>query len=259
MLLAIDAGNTNVVFALYEGEKLLHLWRCQTNPGRTADEYASWLYQLFEQANLKFSAVGDAVIGSVVPDANFNLIKLCRDSFGCDPLMATAANTGIKVNLSRPEEAGADRLLNAVAAIRDYGAPVIVIDFGTATTFDVVNGKGEYCGGAIAPGPNLSAEALYQAAAQLPRIAIKKPPTALGTSTVTAMQSGIYWGYVGLIEKILQKTIEETGEKPHIIATGGLASLFAADIPAIEKTDADLTLRGLLYVWQSQPRSRKAA
>lgn len=259
MLLAIDAGNTNIVFALYEGDRLTHSWRCQTNAGRTADEYAAWLYQLFMQASLKFEAVKAAVIGSVVPDANFNLIRLCRDAFKCEPMIASADNAGIKVNLSQPEQAGADRLLNAVAAIRDYGAPVIVIDFGTATTFDVVNGRGEYCGGAIAPGPNLSAEALYQAAARLPQVSIKKPPSVIGTDTVAAMQSGLYWGYVGLIEGMLRRIIEELGEKPHVIATGGLGGLFACDIPMIEKVDGDLTLRGLLYVYQSHVKSKKAA
>lgn len=258
MLLAVDAGNTNIVFALYEGERLAHSWRCQTNVGRTADEYAAWLYQLFTQAGLKFEAVKAAVIGSVVPDANFNLVKLCRDSFGCEPMMVSAVNAGIRVSLPNPEQAGADRLLNAVAAIRDYGAPVIVVDFGTATTFDVVNGRGEYCGGAIAPGPNLSAEALYQAAAKLPRVEIKKPSRVIGNETVTAMQSGLYWGYVGLIEKLLEKTIAELGEQPRIVATGGLGGLFAGDIPAIEKVDADLTLRGLLYVHQAAG-TRKAA
>ena len=259
MLLAIDAGNTNIVFALYAGDELVHSWRCQTNAGRTADEYAAWLYQLFTQAGLKFETVKAAIIGSVVPDANFNLIKLCRDSFKAEPLIVSSANAGIKVNLSQPEQVGADRLLNAVAAICDYGAPVIVIDFGTATTFDVVNRRREYCGGAIAPGPNLSAEALYQAAAKLPQVAIRKPPSVIGTDTVTAMQSGLYWGYVGLIEKLLEKMIEELAEKPHIVATGGLAGLLAADIPSIEKVDGELTLRGLLYIYEQQSKSRKVA
>jgi type III pantothenate kinase len=259
MLLAIDAGNTNIVFAIYEGERCAHLWRCQTVAGRTADEYAAWLYQLFTQAGLTFSVVKDAVIGSVVPDANFNLIKLCADTFGCDPLVVSAKNAGIKVNLKNPDEAGADRLVNAVAAVRDYGAPVIVIDFGTATTFDVVDEAGEYCGGAIAPGPNLSAEALYEAAAKLPRVAIKKPATIIGTDTVAAMQSGLYWGYVGLIEGLLKRTIEEMGAKPRVVATGGLAEIFAEDIPGIDKTDGDLTLRGLLYIYKSNTKNQKAA
>jgi type III pantothenate kinase len=259
MLLAIDAGNTNIVFALYEGDRLAHSWRCQTIAGRTADEYAAWLYQLFTQAGLTFAAVKDAVIGSVVPDVNFNLVKLCADTFGCDPLIVSAKNAGIKVNLKNPDEAGADRLLNAAAATRDYGSPVIVIDFGTATTFDVVNAAGEYCGGAIAPGPNLSAEALYQAAAKLPRVGIKKPVCVIGTDTVGAMQSGLYWGYVGLIEGLLKRTMDEMGVKPRVIATGGLAGIFAEDIPLIEKTDGDLTLRGLLYIYESSIKNQKAA
>lgn len=259
MLLAIDAGNTNIVFALYEGNRLVHSWRCQTNAGRTADEYAAWLFQLFTQVALSFEAVKAAVIGSVVPDANFHLAKLCRNSFKCEPLMVSAENAGIKTKLLYPEQAGADRLLNAVAAVRDYGAPVIIVDFGTATTFDVVNGKGEYCGGAIAPGPNLSAEALHRAAAKLPQTGIKKPTQTIGRDTVTAMQSGLYWGYVGLIEKLLEKTVTELGEKPRVIATGGLASLFADEIPGIEKVDGELTLRGLLYVYEGRSKDRKAA
>ena len=214
---------------------------------------------LFAQADLSFDVVKDAVIGSVVPDANAHLIKLCHNIFKCEPLLVSRANAGIEINLPQPEEVGADRLLNAVAAVRDYGAPVIVIDFGTATTFDVVNKAGAYCGGAIAPGPNLSMEALCQAAAKLPQISIEKPQTAIGTDTVSAMQSGLYWGYVGLIEKLLAKTTEEMKEQPHIVATGGLASLFADDIPAITAQDEDLTLRGLLYTHQQHAKAQKAA
>ena len=259
MLLAIDAGNTNIVFALYEGDRPVHIWRCQTMAGRTADEYAAWLYQLFSLEGLSFDKVKDAIIASVVPDANFHLQRLCRDSFGCEALMAGPDNIDLRIGLAQPDQAGADRLVNACAAIRDYGAPAIVVDFGTATTFDVVDGKGVFRGGVIAPGANLSMSALHEAAAKLPNITIKKPPSVIGGDTVTAMQSGVYWGYVGLIEGVLARLVREMNEKPRIIATGGLAGLFAGDIPAIEKVDADLTLRGLVYIYRDHRKNKKAA
>jgi type III pantothenate kinase len=258
MLLAIDAGNTNTVFALSDGQEILHVWRCRTDAARTADEYVSWLFPLFVRAGLDFSIVGDVIVGSVVPDANFNIRKLCADIFGCEPLVVGAEQTGLKINLPRPEEAGADRLVNACAVIRDYGCPAIVVDLGTATTFDVINAQGEYCGGAIAPGINLSMTALHQAAARLPRVSIARPPSIVGTTTVNAMQSGIFWGYVGLIEGMLNRIIAETGEKPRIVATGGLAGLLSDAVPLIETVDKDLTLRGLLYIYQGN-RQRKAA
>jgi type III pantothenate kinase len=259
MLLAIDAGNTNIVFALFEGEALKHHWRIRTETARTADEYISWLYPLFTRAELEFSDVEGAVISSVVPEANFNLETLCGDAFGCQPLAASHKTVDIKVNLPRPEEIGADRLVNAAAAVRDYKAPVIVIDFGTATTFDVINARGEYCGGAIAPGVNLSAEALHRAAAKLPKINVAKPAKVVGIDTIGAMQSGLYWGYAGLIEGLLDRITRETGEKPRVIATGGLAGLFAGNIPAIDQVDEDLTLRGLLYIYQNSIAARVSA
>jgi type III pantothenate kinase len=250
MLLAIDAGNTNIVFALFDGDKIRHSWRCRTEAGRTADEYTSWLYPLFQKEGIALAAVKAAVISSVVPMADFNLQTLCRETFGVTPLMANYETAGMSVTLPHPESVGADRLVNAVAVLRDYRAPAIVIDFGTATTFDVINAKGEYCGGVIAPGINLSAEALYMAAAKLPRVIVERPAAVTGTDTISAMQSGLYWGYVGLIEGLLARLISESGERPVVIATGGLANLLSKDIPAIEKADDDLTLRGLLYIHQ---------
>lgn len=250
MLLAIDAGNTNTVFALYDGDALKGVWRCRTEGARTADEYAAWLYQVFTMDGFCFADVKASVIGSVVPDANFNLLTLCRKRFSCEPLIVSAQTVPIKINLPRPEEVGADRLINAYAAVRDYGSPAIIIDFGTATTFDVVDEQGAYAGGAIAPGPNLSMEALQHAAAKLPRVTIKKPAAVIGTGTVSAMQSGIYWGYVGLIEGLLSRLSAEMKAKPFVIATGGLAGLFAADLPAVNKVDEDLTLRGLYLLTQ---------
>lgn len=250
MLIAIDAGNTNIVFALYDGGRQLNVWRCQTNSGRTADEYAAWLFQLFTQENISFSQVSEAVLCSVVPDANFHLIQLCRKTFHCEPLVVSHETVDLKIRLDRPAEIGADRLVNAVAVLAFYKAPAVVVDFGTATTFDVIDAEGAYIGGVIAPGVNLSMSALHQAAAKLPKIGIKKTQSVIGTDTVSAMQSGVYWGYVGMIEGTLRRIESEMGVKPLVIATGGLADLFGDTVDAIDEIDKDLTLRGLLRIYE---------
>lgn len=255
MLLTIDAGNTNIVFALHDGEDFGEVWRCQTIAGRTADEYAAWLYQFFTQSGRSFADVGEAIISSVVPDANYHLETLCRDTFSCDPILVTYQDTGLPIKLDKPSEIGADRLVNAVAIVKDYRFPAIVIDFGTATTFDVIDADGAYIGGAIAPGINLSASALHQAAAKLPKISIARTEKVIGTDTISAMQSGVFWGYVGMIEGVLGRMEKELGRKPFVIATGGLAHLFAENIPAIEKIDNDLTLRGLAYIYEQKKRA----
>lgn len=257
MLLTIDAGNTNVVFAVYDGEAQRHMWRCKTDAGRTADEYAAWLYQLFTLEGLSFESISDAVICSVVPGANFHLEQLCRKTFNCDPVQVSHETVRLKINLDQPAEIGADRLVNAVAVLHDYNPPAVVIDFGTATTFDVIDGEGAYCGGVIAPGVNLSMEALHMAAAKLPKVNIEKTEKVIGTNTVSAMQSGIYWGYVGMIEGVLRRIEGEMGVAPAVIATGGLAGLFADTVPAIQKVDKNLTLRGLLYIHQMQESGRQ--
>ncbi|MCB9991412.1 MAG: type III pantothenate kinase [Rhodospirillales bacterium] len=259
MLLTIDAGNTNVVFALYDGAQQVQMWRCKTDSGRTADEYTAWLYQLFSQNGLDFNLVSETIICSVVPDANVHLVQLCEKTFGAAPLMVSHETVQMTVNLDKPAEIGADRLVNAVAVLACYQAPAVVIDFGTATTFDVINGRGEYCGGVIAPGVNLSMQALHQAAAKLPKIGIQKTDKVIGTDTVSAMQSGVYWGYVAMIEGTLARIEAEMGEKPLVIATGGLADLFADTVPAIEKVDKNLTLRGLLSIHKQANRGQKAA
>lgn len=252
MLLAIDAGNTNIVFAIYgdEGDDALHVWRSKTDPGRTADEYAAWLSQMFALHQLDRAAIRHAMISSVVPDCNFSLRQLCNSMFGIRALFVgdDLRDLGITVDLPHPEQMGADRLVNTVAVLRDYPTPSLVIDFGTATTFDVINGKGHFCGGVIAPGANLSMAALHQAAAKLPKIGVGKPPEVIGRDTVSAMQSGVYWGYIGLIEGMVTRISAELGQKPYVLATGGLASLFAGDTDCIDKIDDDLTLRGLLYL-----------
>ncbi len=253
MLLAIDSGNTNVVCAVYAGDELKGSWRASTNPDRTADEYAVWLTQLMALAGLKPGDIDATIIGSVVPEATFNLSRLCQRYFGHEPLIVGRPDCflGIGVDVDMPaEQVGADRVANAVAAQDRYRPPLIVLDFGTATTFDVVDRLGNYCGGVIAPGINLSLRALDMAAAQLPRIGIRRPPGVVGRSTVPAMQSGVFWGYVGLIEGIVQRIRAERGEAMAVIATGGLAPLLAGATDAIDTVDPDLTLWGLRLIFR---------
>lgn len=252
MLLAIDAGNTNTVFALFDEGVQVGLWRAVTNAQRTADEYAVFLKSLMAQKNIDPARVSDAIIGSVVPDVNFHMVRLCRDHFGCEPLMVGApeVQTGIKILIDRPEELGADRLINAVAGVAKYKTPLLIVDFGTATTFDVVDEAGNYIGGAIAPGVNLSIRALHMAAAKLPSVAVARPPKVIATNTVTAIQSGIFWGYAAMVEGLIQRTKAEYGKAMTVVATGGLASLFRETIPSIEHIDQDLTLRGLSLIFE---------
>ena len=246
MLLVVDAGNTNIVFAVREGEGWRGIWRVATDPQRTSDEYAVWLLALLGHSGLKPVDIDAAVIGTVVPAALYHLRRLCRDWFEVEPLIARATlDWGFVIDVEQPNEVGADRLLNALAAHQRYQGPLVVIDFGTATTFDVVGTDGAYLGGAIAPGINLSIEALHRAAARLPRIGIGRPQSAIGRATVPAMQSGIYWGYVGLIEGLVERIRAEYGAPLKVIATGGLAPLFAEATPVIETIDPDLTLEGL--------------
>lgn len=250
MLLTIDSGNTNIVFAVFDGEEVKGEWRSSTTSDRTADEYGVWLTLLLGTADLKPGDIDAAIIASVVPANVFTLKTLCRRYFKCDPLVVGEpdVNLGLTIRLDHPEEVGADRLVNAVAAHARYAGPLIVIDFGTATTFDVVAENGDYLGGAIAPGINLSLEALHMAAAKLPRIAIGRPAAVVGTGTVSAMKSGVYWGYVGLIESLCARISEEVGTAMTVVATGGLAPLFAEATDVIHHLDQDLTLRGLLEI-----------
>lgn len=257
MLLAIDAGNTNIVFALFEGEKTVSVWRTSTNSQRTSDEYAVFLRTLMEAQGMAPSSVTGAIIGSVVPDANFHLTRLCQNHFQCEPLFVGASNVeiGLKVLLDRPEEIGADRIINAVGGLASYKPPFLIIDFGTATTFDVVDRNGNYLGGAIAPGINLSLQALHMAAAKLPRIGIAPSEKVIGRNTVDAIRSGVYWGYTGLIEGMIHRIKSEyqskaSGTQMTVIATGGLAGLFRETVPAIEYHDVDLTLRGLRILYE---------
>lgn len=251
MLLAIDSGNTNVVFSVYDGDTVRGVWRCSNNPRRTADEYMVWLMQLMELEGVNRNGVDGAIIASVVPEALFHLVSLCRRYFGCEPLVIgeEGVDIGIEVLTDRPEQVGADRLVNAVAAHDRYHQPLIVVDFGTATTFDVVDGGGNYCGGVIAPGINLSLEALYLAASKLPRVEIRPTERVIGKATIPAMQSGIFWGYVGLIEGLIQRIRAEWGVVGMpVVATGGLAPMFAEATSLIDHIDRDLTIHGLVLI-----------
>ncbi|MCX7375595.1 MAG: type III pantothenate kinase [Alphaproteobacteria bacterium] len=246
MLLVVDAGNTNTVMAVHDGHHWVGRWRISTNAQRTSDEYAVWLLTLLNQAGIKREAITAAVIGTVVPAALYDMRRLCRDWLDVEPLVATATlNWGFDIKVDNPNEVGADRLLNTLAGHKQYGGPAVVIDFGTATTFDVMDKDGAYLGGVIAPGINLSIEALHRAAARLPRIGIGRPQSVIGRSTVPAMQSGIYWGYVGMIEGLVTRIQAEYGGGLKVLATGGLAPLLAEGTTVIETIDPDLTLEGL--------------
>jgi len=252
MLLAIDSGNTNVIFAIFEGETLRARWRSSNDLHRTADEYAVWLTQLMTLEDLALGDIKAAVVANVVPASQHYLSAMCHRYFNCEPLIvgADGVDLGIEVLTEHSAEVGADRLANAVAVHDRYKGPAIVLDFGTATTFDVVDGKGNYIGGVIAPGIHLSLEALYMEAAKLPRIAVEKPGKIIGTSTISAMQSGIFWGYVSMIEGMVVRITEEFGEPMTVVATGGLAALFADSTSSIQHHDPTLTLHGLLKIHQ---------
>jgi type III pantothenate kinase len=257
MLLVVDAGNTNVVFAVHDRAGWRGIWRIATDPQRTSDEYAVWLLALLGHVGLKQAGIRRAVIGTVVPAALYHLRRLCRDWFGTEPLVARASlDWGFDIRVDRPDEVGADRLLNALAAHHRFGAPLVVVDFGTATTFDVVDRDGAYLGGVIAPGINLSLQALHQAAAKLPRIGIGRPQSVIGRSTVPAMQSGMFWGYVGLVEGLVARISAEYGGKLRVVATGGLAPLFAEGTTVIEEIEPDLTLDGLRMLAERNPAPR---
>ena len=226
------------------------MWRRANDNRQTADEYGVWLLQLMALAKLHPEDVDAAIIATVVPDTLFSLKGLCRNYFDVEPLVVGDPDVqlGIDALVDTPEAVGADRLVNAVAAHEEYGGPLIILDFGTATTFDVINADGNYVGGVIAPGINLSVEALHRAAAMLPKVSVAPPQTVIGTRTTPAMQSGIYWGYVGLIEGLVDRIRKEYGEELRVVATGGLAPMFEPATDVIEKVDRNLTLRGLVSI-----------
>jgi type III pantothenate kinase len=249
MLLAIDAGNTNVVVALVDQGEIKARWRIATDPRRTADEYAVWLHQLLGLEGFGSGDVTSVIIATVVPRALHNLEVLSKKYFKVDPLVAGqgAAGWPIALDVPEPESVGADRALNAIAAHANHPGDLIVIDFGTATTFDVVDFGGAYKGGIIAPGINLSLDALVQAAAKLPRIAIAAPPddSVVGRTTESQMLIGVYWGYVAMIEGLVERLKAEIGRPVKVIATGGLADLFDQHTDAFDAIEPDLTIQGL--------------
>ena len=251
MLLAIDIGNTNIVIGIFEGEKLRATWRLSTDVHKLEDEYATLLVNLLSMKELSFADIKHAIIASSVPPLVTVFEELCRRYFEVSPIViGPGTKTGVRICLDNPREAGADRIVNAAAAHTLYGGPLIVIDFGTATTLDAVSDEGDYLGGAIAPGISISAEALFEHAAKLPRVELIKPPKAIGRGTIAAMQSGIIFGYVGLIEGIVARMKKELGSDVKVIATGGLADVISSETDIIDALEPDITLKGLRLIYE---------
>jgi len=251
MLLVVDIGNTNTSLGVFDGERLAAHWRLTTERSRTGDEWGVLTRNLFALAGLDFKSIDAIAIASVVPPLNFTLKRMAEVYFHLTPLFIDhTVDTGLPILYQPASDVGADRIVDAVAAIKKYGAPCIVVDFGTATTFDAINSKGEYLGGVITPGITISADALFERAAKLPRVEIKRPRNVVGSSTVEAMQSGLYHGYVGLVDGILQRMIDELGGNVRVIATGGLAPLIATGSQYIKEVDETLTLEGLRLVYE---------
>lgn len=251
MLLVVDIGNTNTVLGVYRGEELVHHWRLATSHSRTSDEYAVLLRQLFEMASIGMHDVHGCIIACVVPPMLSTFVRMAENYFGMTPMVVgPGIKTGMPILYENPREVGADRVVNAVAAYARYNGACIVVDLGTATTFDAISKKGEYMGGAIVPGVTISAEALFQRASKLPRVDIAAPPRVVGRNTVHSMQSGILFGYVSLIDGMVRRIVAEYGEPMNVIATGGLSGLFAEHSELIDDFDPDLTLTGLRILYE---------
>ncbi len=250
MLLVIDVGNTNIVLGAFDGARLAHHWRISTAQ-RTTDEMGLLFLQLLEHDGVRKEHLSGAIISNVVPSVLYNIEKACRRYLGQEPMVVgKGMKTGMRVRTDNPREVGADRIVNAVAALEEHPAPLLVVDFGTATTFDCVSIEGDYVGGAIAPGLRISADALFERTAMLPRVELERPPRAIGTNTVRSMQSGLFWGYVGLVDGLARRCKAEIGGNPRCVATGGLANLVGRACVEIDQVDEHLTLKGLRLLWE---------
>jgi type III pantothenate kinase len=251
MLLALDVGNTNTVVGVFDGTELKAHWRLSTRRAGTSDEYGIFIKSLFDFAGLDFRAINAVILSTVVPTVQGPLEEMSRQFFGVEAMVVgPGLKSGMPILYEAPREVGADRIVNAVAAFELYGGPCIVVDFGTATTFDAISARGEYLGGAICPGIGISAEALFQRAAKLPRVDITRPKTVIGRNTVHSMQSGLYFGYLSLVEGLVARMREELDGSPKVIATGGLASLLLAGSRLVDHLDPWLTLTGLRILYE---------
>ncbi|WP_027964465.1 type III pantothenate kinase [Halalkalibacillus halophilus] len=252
MIFVLDVGNTNTVLGVFDDGKLTYQWRVATDRYKTEDEYAMQVKALLNHHGLQFEDFHDAIISSVVPPIMYALEKMCEHYFHLNPMIVGSkeVNSFLRMEYPYPKEIGADRIVNAVGGIKQYGSPLVIIDFGTATTYCYINEEGAYVGGAIAPGVNISTEALYTKAAKLPRIEITRPENVVGQSTVEAMQSGIFFGYVGQVDEVVRKMKAQSNKQPTVIATGGLAKLIGKGSETIDVVDPELTLKGLYEIYQ---------
>jgi type III pantothenate kinase len=251
MILTLDIGNTNIKTALFDGENMVQYWRISTNRMMSSDEYGILLANLFKHSGLELNVVTGIIMSSVAPSINFTIEHMCKNYFGFEPLqVAPGIKTGINIRYDNPRELGSDRIANAVAAQAEYGGPCIFIDFGTATTFGAIDAQGSFLGGCICPGLKLTSEALVSGTAKLPRFELVKPETVIGRTTLSNLQSGMYYGYVGLVRNIVRKIRQELGQDALVVATGGMALMIAEESNVIDKLDGLLTLKGLRLIYE---------